>query len=99
MIYIDNIGKIATGEGNDYSTECLLDYPYSKKYHKLIAADLSKQQKLDTDPKAIYRINFTRNLYRVEGSAMFFIIEEAKETVLGFSKGAVKVLRFYFVLI
>ena len=47
---------------DDYTTGCLLDYPYFKEYHKLIAIDLSKQQKLDADPKAIQQINFTGNL-------------------------------------
>ena len=88
----DNIRKIATGQGDDCTIGCLLDYPYFKKYYKLIAIDLSKQQKLDADPKAIQQINFTGNLDRAEGSTMFFIIEEAKETVLDFSKGTVKVL-------
>ena len=58
----------------------------------VLGIDLSKQQKLDADPKAIQQINFTGNLDRAEGSTMFFIIEEAKETVLDFSKGTVKVL-------
>ena len=51
----DNIltGKILTGQGDNYSTGCLLDYPYFKKYFKLIAIDLGKQQKLDTDPRAV----------------------------------------------
>ena len=70
----------------------MLDYPYFKKYYKLISIDLSKQQKLDADPKTIQQINFTGNLDRAESSTMFFIIEEAKETVLDFSKGAAKVL-------
>ena len=87
----NKIRKIAMGQGDDYTTGCLLDYPYFKKYYKLIAIDLSKQQKLDADPKAIQQINFTGNLDRAEGSTMFFIIEEAKETVLDFSKGTVKV--------
>ena len=91
--------KIATVQGDDYTTGCLLDYPYFKKYHKLIAIDLSKQQKLNADPKAIQQINFTGNLSRAEGPAMFLIIEETKGIVLGFSKGTVKVLRIYFVLI
>ena len=95
----DNIRKIATGQADDYTTGCLLDYLYFKNYYKLIAIDLSKQQKLDTDPKAIQQINFTGNLSRAEGSTMLFIIEEAKETVLDFSKKTVKVLLFYFVLI
>ena len=49
----ENIRKISTGQGDDYTTECLLDYPYFKKYYKLIAIDLSKPQKLDADPKTI----------------------------------------------
>ena len=95
----DNITKIAMGQGDDYTTECLLDYPFFKKYYKLIATDLSKQQKLYADPKAIQWINLAGNLDRAEGSTMFFIIEEAKETVLDFSKSKVKVLWFYFILI
>ena len=75
-----------------------IDYPYFKKYCKLTAIDLSKQQKLDVDPKAIQEINFTGNLDKAEGATMFFIVEEAKETVLDFSKGTVKVLWFYFLL-
>ena len=95
----DNIRKIATGQGNDYTTGCLLDSSYFKKYYKLIAIDLRKQQKLDANAKAIQQINFTGNLDRAEPSAMFFIIEEAKETVLDFSKRIVKIYWFYFVLI
>ena len=85
-----NIRKIATGQGDDYTTRCLLDYPYFKKYYKLIAIDLSKQQKLDADPKAIQQI--TGNLTRAGGARMYLIIEEAKETVLDYSKGKVKAL-------
>ena len=75
----DNIRKIATGQGDDYTTGCLLDYNYFNNYYKMIAIDLSKQQALDADPKAIQQINFTGNLDRVEG---------AKETVLDFSQEA-----------
>ena len=94
-----NITKIVKGQGDDYTTGTLKDYPYIKKYYKLVAIDLSKQQKLDADPKATYQINFNRNIDIAEGSTMFFIIEEDKETVLDFWKGAVKVLWFYFFLI
>ena len=80
------------GQGDDYTTGCLLDYPYFKKYYKLIAIDLSKQQTLHADPKAIQQINFTGNRDRAEASTIFFIIEEGKETVLDFSEGTVKVL-------
>ena len=87
-----NIRKIAIGQGDDYTTGCLLDYPYFKDHYKLIAIDLSKQQALNTDPRAIQQINFTVNLDRNANTTMFFIIEEVKETVLNFLKGDVKVL-------
>ena len=70
----------------------MLDYSYVKENYKLIAVDLSKQQALDADPRAIQQINFTANLDRAGNTTMFFIIEEAKETVLDFSQGTVKVL-------
>ena len=47
----------------------------------MIAVDLSKQQVLDADPKAIQQINFTANLDRAERTIFHFILEEAKETV------------------
>ena len=58
----------------------------------MIAIDLSKQQALATDPKAIQQINFTGNLSGHNNRLMFFIIEETKETILDFSQGIVKVL-------
>ena len=91
-ITYDNIRKIATGQGDDYTTGCLLDYPYFKKTYKMIAVDLSKQQALDADPRAIQQINFTANLDRAGNTRVYFILEEAKETILDFSQGTVKVL-------
>ena len=73
-----NIRKIATGQGDDCKSGCLLDYPYFKENYKMIAVDLSKQQALDVDPRAIQQINFTANLDRVENITKFFIIEETK---------------------
>ena len=70
----DNIRKIPADQGDDYTTRCLLDYPYFKKCYQLIAIDISKEQKLDADQKAIRQINFTANLDRTEGATMFFII-------------------------
>ena len=84
-ITYDNIRKIATGYGDDYTTGCLLDYPYFIETYKMIAIDLSKQ-------KAIQQINFTANLDRAGNTRVYFILEEAKETVLHFSQGIVKVL-------
>ena len=87
----ENVRKIASSIGDDYTTGCLLDYSYFKENYKLIAIDLSKQRALDADPRAIQQIDFTANLDRA-GNTMFFIIEEAKKTVLDFSQGTVKVL-------
>ena len=58
----------------------------------MLAIDLSKQQALDSDPKTIQQINFTSNLSDNNTILMLFIIEEAKETILDFSQGIVKVL-------
>ena len=91
-ITYDNIRKIATGYGDDYTTGCLLDYPCFIKTYKMIAVDLSKQKALDFGPKAIQQINFTANLDRAGNTRVYFILEEAKETVLDFSQGIVKVL-------
>ena len=84
--------KIATGEGDDYRTSCLLDCSYFKENHKMIAIDLSKKQALYADHRAIQQINFTANLDRERNTTMFFIIEKAMETVQDFSQGTVKVL-------
>ena len=88
----DNIRKIATGQGDDYATGCWLDYPYFANTYKMIAVDLSKQQALDADPRAIQQINFTANLDRAGNTRVYFILEEAKETIPDFSQGTVKVL-------
>ena len=86
----ENIRKSARGQGDDYTTDCLLDYPYFKDAYKMITIDLRKQQALDTDPRAIQQINFTANLDRDENTTIFFIIKEPKETVLKFQQGTVK---------
>ena len=51
-----NIRKNATSKGDDYTTGCLLDYPYFKDYYEMMTIDLSKQQALDSDAKAIQQI-------------------------------------------
>ena len=65
---------------------------YLEEHYKLIVIDLSTQQALDADPKAIQQIYFTRNLERYENEEIFFIIEEVKETILGCSQGTMKLL-------
>ena len=56
----------------------------------MIAIDLSKQEALDADPRAIQQINFTANLDRNGNTTTFFIIEKVKETAFEFSQGTVK---------
>ena len=58
----------------------------------MIAIDLSKQPTLDVDPRGIQQINFNVNLDHDGYTIMFFILEEAKETVSDFLQGTVKVL-------
>ena len=65
----------------------------------MIAIDLSKQEALDADPKAIQQINFTTNLDQSGNTAVFFIIEEAKENILDSSQRTERVLSIYFALI
>ena len=86
----DEIRKISTGHGDDYTTGCLLDFAYFDKNYRLIAADLSKRKALDADPKAIQQIVFNgkiNNEIRV-----YYILEQSKETKLEFAKGTTKVL-------
>ena len=87
----DEVRKISTGQGDDYTTGCLLDYVYFKYDFRLITTDLSKQKVLDADPKAIQQIIFTGQVDD-EVLTVFYILEQSKETKLEFSKGTTKVL-------
>ena len=78
-ITYENIRKIATGQGDDYMTGCLLDYTYFKDYYKMIAIDITKQQALDPDRKAIQHINFTTNLDRTENTRIFSFLKNQKK--------------------
>ena len=85
----DEIRKISTGQGDNYTTGCLLGLAYFEKNCRLIAVDLSKQKALDADSSAIQQIIFTGktdNTIRV-----YYILEQSKETILEFSKGTTKV--------
>ena len=86
----DEIRKIATGKGGDYTTGCLLDYKYFKDHYRLIAVDLSKRKELHPDPRAIQQIEFYGKLET--NSEMCTVLEKSKETVLEFYKGAAKIL-------
>ena len=86
----NEIRKIATEQGDDYTTGCLLDYQYFKDHYNLIAIDLSKQKELDADSRAIQQIEFYGMLK--SNSQLCTVLEKSKETVLQFSKGTANVL-------
>ena len=58
----DEVRKVSTGQGDDYTTGCLLDFAYFEKNYRLIAVDLSKQKALDADSRAIQQIIFTSKI-------------------------------------
>ena len=84
------IRKVSTGQADDYTTGCLLDFAYFEKNYRLIAADLSKQKALDADSRAIQQIIFTSKLNTA--ASIYYILEKSKETILQFSKGTTEVL-------
>ena len=86
----NQIRKIATGQWDDYTTGCLLDYQYFKDHYQLIAVDLSKQKEWDADSRAIQQIEFYGMLK--SKSQVCTILEKSKETMLEFYKGTAKVL-------
>ena len=86
----DEVRKISTGQGDDYTTGCLLDFAYFEKNYRLIAADLSKQKVLDADSRAIQQIISTGKIS--QAAVIYYIYEKSKETILQFSKGTTKVL-------
>ena len=91
----DEIRKISTGQGDDYTTGCLLDFAYFEKNYRLIAADLSKQKALDADSRAIQQIIFTGKIKSTAANTrviVFCILEQSKETMLEFSKRTTEVL-------
>ena len=75
----DNIQKITTSQRDQYTTGCLLDYPYFKKYYKIISIDLSKQQAFDAAPKAIQQINSTGILDQSRNTRYFSLLKKQKK--------------------
>ena len=87
----NEVRKISAGQGDDYTTGCLLDIADFEKNYRLIAVDLSKQKALDADPKAIQQILFTGKAPN-DTIKIYFVLEQSKETILEFVKGKAKVL-------
>ena len=90
----DEVRKVSTGHGNDYTTGSLLDYAYFKEDYRLIAIDLSKQKASDADPRAIQQIVFQGAVAGDDNTKirLYNILEQSKGTVLEFYKGTAKVL-------
>ena len=91
----DEVRKISTGQGDDYTTGYLLDFAYFEKNYRLIAADLSTQKDLDADSRAIQQIIFTGKIKSTVQNTrviIFYILKQSNETMLEFSKGTKKVL-------
>ena len=86
----DELREVSTGQGDDYTSGCLLDFDYFKTNYRLIAADVSKQKALDTDSRGIQQIIYTGKVNTVV--VIFCIYEKSKEAVLEFYKGTTKVL-------
>ena len=91
----DEIRKISTRQGDDYTTGCLLDFAYFEINCRLIAVDWSKQKALDTYSRAIQQIIFTGKIKAAEDNRrviIYYILEQSQETMLEFAKGTTKVL-------
>ena len=75
----ENIRKIKTDQGDDYTTVCLLDSNYFIKHYKMITIALSKNQALDADQNAIQQISFTGNPNGNINRLILCIIEKVKK--------------------
>ena len=100
----EEIRKLGTGQGEDYTTGCLLNYDYIKNHCRFIAVDLSRQKELDTDSKAIQQLEFIGQLkklddnynianYDAQSIFVLTIFRKHKKTRLKFSQGSVTVLK------
>ena len=87
--------KISTGQGDDYTTVCLIDFAYFENNYRLIVADWIKQKALDADSRAIQKFIFTSKVKATGNNTrtiINYILEQSKGTMLEFSKGTTKVL-------
>ena len=90
----DEIRKISTGQGDDYTTGCLLDFSYFEKSYRLIVVDLSKQKALDADSRAIQQIICTGKIKApiANTRVIIYYILEQKKQYYNFFKGTTKVM-------
>ena len=91
----NKVRKVSTGQGDDYTNGCLMNFAYFEKTYRLIADDLRKQKAPDADSKVIQLIIFTGKIKSTVANTsvrIFYILEQSKERILQFSKGKTKVL-------
>ena len=95
----EEIRKLTTGQGEDYTTGWLLDYDYIKNHYRVIAVDLSRQKELYAKSKAIQQLRFDGQLKNpsneiLANESMFVLttLEKIKGRRLKFSQGSVTVL-------
>ena len=85
----DEVRKVSTGQVDDYTTGCLLDFAYFLKNYRLISTDLSKQKSLNADPRAIQQIIFIGKIKSTVANTrvvIYYIVEQSKEATLQLSK-------------
>ena len=85
----DEIRKISTGQGDNYTTGCLLDFAYFGKNYRLIVVDLRKEKTLDADSRAIQQIIFAGNSDNT--IRVYYVLEQSKETIFRL----LKIIIFY----
>ena len=88
----DEVRKVSTGQEDDYTAGCVLDYAYFKDNYRLIAVDLYKQKALDADPKAIQQIVFQGVVAGTDNMKIILdtVLEKSKEAALECYKGTAK---------
>ena len=91
----DDVQIIATGQGDDCTTGCLLDFNFFNSYYKMIAIDLSKQQGFDADPKVIQQINFTGNLDQWASAIMFSLLKKKRNHFIFFTRNCESVVNVF----
>ena len=89
--YYDEVRKNSIGQGDDYTTGCLLGYEYFKDNYKLIAVGLNKRNALDADPRATQQLVFQG--FAGQKLIQYIFLEKSKETVIEFFEGIAKVYK------
>ena len=89
--YYDEVRKNSIGQGDDYTTGCLLGYAYFKDNYKLIAVGLNKRNPLDADPRATQQLVFQG--FAGQKLMQYIFLEKSKETVIEFFEGIAKVYK------